>query len=97
MARASKRRMALARGGLVRTCWVAGEAVCWVSLTGDVLRRGLVPFYRGRGRDVDIMILQDSLCVEFQSNDLLDLSLNTGLALGITENEFHAGCAWIAS
>jgi hypothetical protein len=35
------------------------------------------------------MILGDTLSIEFQSNELLDLSLNTRLALGITEKETH--------
>jgi len=35
------------------------------------------------------MILCDALSVEFQSKELLDLSLNARLALGITEKETH--------
>jgi hypothetical protein len=35
------------------------------------------------------MILSDAFSVEFQSNELLDLSLNARLALGITEKETH--------
>lgn len=35
------------------------------------------------------MILGDTVIVEFQCNELLDLSLNTRLALGITEMETH--------
>lgn len=61
------------------------------SLTGDILRWHFVPFHRGRLRDMNIMILRDALFVEFQRNDLLDLSLNTRLALGITEMETHPG------
>jgi len=37
------------------------------------------------------MILRDTLSVQFQSNELLDLSLNTRLALGITEKETRPG------
>jgi hypothetical protein len=55
----------------------------------DILGWHFVPFHRGRLRDVDIMILRNALFVEFQSNELLDLSLNTRLALGITEKETH--------
>jgi hypothetical protein len=61
---------------------------------GDVLRWHFVPFDRGRLRDVNIMILGDALFVEFQSNDLLDLSLDTRLTLGITEKETHP---WVSS
>lgn len=35
------------------------------------------------------MILGNTVFVEFQCNELLDLSLNTRLALGITEMETH--------
>lgn len=37
------------------------------------------------------MILRDALSVEFQGNELLDLSLHTRLALGIAEKETHPG------
>jgi len=41
------------------------------------------------------MILRDTLAVGFQSNQLLDLSLNTRFALGITEKETGPG-RWIS-
>ena len=40
---------------------------------------------------MNILILGDALSVEFQCNELLDLSLNARLALGITEKETHPG------
>ena len=43
---------------------------------------------------MNILILGDALSVEFQSNELLDLSLNARLALGITEKETHPG-QWV--
>jgi hypothetical protein len=55
----------------------------------DVLRWHLVPFDGGRLGDVNILILGDALSVKFQSNELLDLSLDARLALGITEKETH--------
>ena len=41
--------------------------------------------------DLNILILYNALSVEFQSNGLLDLSLNARLALRITEKETHPG------
>ena len=41
--------------------------------------------------DLNILILCDVLSVEFQRNELLDLSLNARLALAITEKETHPG------
>jgi hypothetical protein len=35
------------------------------------------------------MILRNALCIVFQGNELLDLSLNTRLVLGITKKETH--------
>jgi hypothetical protein len=35
------------------------------------------------------MILRNALCIVFEGHEQFDLSLNTRLALGITEKEMH--------